>query len=199
MLSNLTKNASAQRDIQSLFDNAVSNSIAPGFQFVVFDKTHFVVNGVAGQLSLPESNTDGPIASPLKEGIPMTAEHNHWLASAGKIAVSIIALMILERGAAKNGISLSDLDNHEKLVEILPEFKLGSDSVLTKIIDGFEPKLNEKGQKVPILRDAKAKVTLRMLFTHTAGLSVMVRFGLKTLIEVEFTVSPHPVGQSRIS
>lgn len=101
----------------------------------------------------------------------MTLENTHWIASAGKPTVSLLALIILERGLVPNGMNLNDLDNHEKLIEILPEFRHGSGSLVTKIIEGFEPHLNAEGKKVPILRDVKKKVTLRMLLTHTAGLS----------------------------
>ena len=152
----------AQKPIQDLFDSAVARDIAPGFQFTVFDKNHLLVNGVSGHAK---------VSGESSEPVPMRANHCHWIASASKIVVSIVALKILERGLGKNGMTLDDLDNHDKLVEILPEFKRGSGHLVTKIIEGFEPTLGADGRKIPVLHDVKRGITLRMLMTHTAGLT----------------------------
>lgn len=154
--------------IQDLFDSAVGHGAAPGFQFTVFDKDQILVNGVSGHAA---------ISSESSESIHMRADHVHCIASAGKIATSVVALIILERGLAENGMTLNELDSHDKLVEILPEFKHGSGHPVTKIIEGFEPGLDAAGRKIPVLRDVRGKVTLRMLMTHTAGLSYVVREG----------------------
>ncbi|KAF9519460.1 hypothetical protein BS47DRAFT_1336893 [Hydnum rufescens UP504] len=82
-----------------------------------------------------------------------------------------MVLHILEKGLCPNGMTLADLDNHEKLVQVLPEFKHGSTSLVSKIIVGFKKELGADGKKVPILRDYEGKVTLRMLLTHTSGLA----------------------------
>lgn len=152
--------------IHNLFAVAIAKKFLPGVQVVVFNKDTFLVNEALGFSTLPSD--DHP------EGVLMTPGNTHWIASAGKLTVSLLALIILERGLVPNGMTLNDLDHHEKLIEILPEFKHGSGSLVTKIIEGFEPHLDPEGKKVPILRDAKNKVTLRMLLTHTAGLSYAV-------------------------
>ncbi|KAF8311387.1 beta-lactamase/transpeptidase-like protein [Clavulina sp. PMI_390] len=215
--------------IQELFDDAVSNAIAPGFQFVVFNRDEIVLNGVSGYARLPEttspsalanhasdSDSDQPPASSLPgsldpihlasdmspdgdvekvdrrfEGEKMTAAHVHWIASCGKLAVSLLALIILERGLADNYptndqslIDVATLDDHAKLVEVLPEFKLGGESLVTKVIEGWEeveedgaengneitegqnqPQYvsDKQGRRIPRLREAKTGVTLHWL------------------------------------
>jgi methyl acetate hydrolase len=148
---------------QSFIDDAVANGVAHGFQCVVFDRDSLLFNGVSGLASGPSEHAP--------KGKPFKPETLVWTASCTKLAVSLIVLHILERGLAKSGFSLKDLDNHEALVEVLPEFKHGSGSLVTKIIEGFEDELGSDGKKVMKLRDAKGKVTLRMLLTHTAGLA----------------------------
>lgn len=159
--------------IHDLFAAAIAKKSLPGAQVVVFNKDSFLVNEALGFSSLPSDEHP--------DGVLMTPESVHWIASAGKPTVSLLALIILERGLAPNGMTLGDLDNHEKLVQILPEFKHGSGSLVTKIIEGFERHLDADGRKIPILRDAKNKVTLRMLLTHTAGLSYAVRLHIAIL------------------
>ncbi|KAF8316589.1 hypothetical protein DL93DRAFT_2154645 [Clavulina sp. PMI_390] len=172
--------------IQKLFDDATANSIAPGYQFVVFDRENTLVNGVSGYCDLPASAGAG--GSP-QDGAKMRPDHIHWIMSIGKLALSIVCLMALERGLTSNKMTIADLDNHEKLVEILPEFKLGSGSWVTKVIEGWDEGHDEQGRKIPKLREAKTPVTLRMLFTHTSGLGIiwdgplngqMVRFRIIT-------------------
>lgn len=153
---------------QRLFDNAIAGNIVPGAQFVVFNKDKYLINGVSGYSKLP--------AKGEPKGVKMRLDDIHLIASTAKIAVSILALLILERRLAKNGMGLVDLDNHEKFAEIVPEFKRGSGSPVTKIIVGFKPELNEDGQRVPILKDVEGQVTLRMLLTHTAGFAYFVGF-----------------------
>lgn len=153
-------------EIQQLFDDAVNRGLAPGFQYAIFNQTQLLVNGTSG-LAKIASETD-------PHGVPMQPETILWVASAGKILVSLATLIVLERGLAHNGMTLDDLDNHEKLVEILPEFRHGSGSLVTKTVTGFEEQLDPNGKKVPILHDTKGKITLRDLMTHTSGFPYFV-------------------------
>jgi len=148
--------------IQALLDDTVHKRVAPGLQCVVFkgDKIHF--NGVSGFATAPTS--DDP------QGKPMTPTTILWTASCTKLVTSLVVLHIVDKRLTKTGFSMDDLDNHEALVEILPEFKRGSGSLVTKILEGFEDRLDEHGRRVMKLRDAKGEVTLRMLLTHSAGL-----------------------------
>jgi CubicO group peptidase (beta-lactamase class C family) len=158
-------NAIAQK-FQDLFDKAVATDVFPGAQFVVFDKENILINGVSGYAILPSENDP--------KGLLMQKDATHYLASCTKISVSLLCLIVLERGLGNSGMRLDDLDDHEKLIKVLPEFKLGSGNWVTKLIEGFGPELGVDGKKVPILRDAKTEVTLRMLLTHTVGLAYWV-------------------------
>ncbi|KAF8309056.1 beta-lactamase/transpeptidase-like protein [Clavulina sp. PMI_390] len=159
--------------IQKLFDDATADSLAPGYQFVVFDRESTILNSVSGYSDIPSPAEGSGSESTPSDGVKMRPDHIHWIMSASKIALSIAALIALEKGLTSNGMTINDLDNHEKLVEILPEFKLGGGSWVTKIIDGWEEGLDEQGRKIPKLRDTKTPVTLRMLFTHSTGLGII--------------------------
>ncbi|KAF9506383.1 hypothetical protein BS47DRAFT_434660 [Hydnum rufescens UP504] len=148
----------ADKVVQTFFDDAVAQGLAPGFQFAVFDKDSLIASGVSGVVD-------------AVSGIPFQNDHILWLASCSKISISIMVLHILEKGLCSNGMTLADLDDHEKLVQLLPEFKHGSNSLVSKIIVGYEKELAPDGKRVPILHDYKGKVTLRMLLTHTSGLA----------------------------
>jgi CubicO group peptidase (beta-lactamase class C family) len=153
-------------EIQQLFDDAVNRGLAPGFQYAVFSQKQVLAAGTSG-LAKMASETD-------PYGVPMQPETILWIASAGKILVSLVTLIVLERGLAHNGMTLDDLDNHEKLVQILPEFRQGSGSLVTKIVTGFKQELGPDGKKVPILHDSNGKITLRDLMTHTSGFPYFV-------------------------
>ncbi|KAF8590161.1 beta-lactamase/transpeptidase-like protein [Ramaria rubella] len=148
---------------QALIYEAVAKGVAPGFQCVVFTRDAELYNGVSGLASLPSPE--------YPAGRPYTCSTLLWTASCTKLLISLLVLHILERGLSKTGISLGDLDNHDALVEVLPEFRHDSGSLVNKIIEGFEDKLGPDGKKVMKLRDVKGKVTLRMLLTHTAGMA----------------------------
>lgn len=145
--------------IEQLFRKAVQDDVAPGFQYAVFNKDKLLLSDAVGLDKIPSE------ADPT--GVPLLPQTPLFFVSCGKIMHSIATLIVLERGLAHNGMTLDDLDNHDKLVEILPEFGQNSKSMAGKIIVGFEPHLGSDGMKIPILRDPKNKVTLRHIFTHT--------------------------------
>ena len=142
---------------QTLIDDAVSKGIAPGFQAVVFNKDKILFNGVSGYSLIP-SQID-------PKGVEMTPSTIFWVASFTKLVAHLLALQAIERGLI-SGFTMDDLDNHEKLVEILQELRQGSRTLVTKILEGWEEK---DGEKVMKLKDVKNKITLRMLLTHTSG------------------------------
>lgn len=170
-----------EQAIKDLFDSAVSNRVAPGFQYVVFDRDRFLIDSVSGVSRLAIPNVEDK-QQPPAPALPAKGDDVHAIASAGKIASSILALIVLDKGLGKNGMTLADLDDHEKLVEILPEFKLGStrahtsdhSSLLTKVLEGFEDGVGSDGKKIMTLRNCKTPITLRMLMTHSAGLAYPV-------------------------
>ncbi|KIJ53966.1 hypothetical protein M422DRAFT_241228 [Sphaerobolus stellatus SS14] len=128
---------------QTLIDEAVAKGIAPGFQAVVFNKDEILFNGVWIRRRSIQGQSKRPV-------------------------VHLVALQAIERGLIP-GFTLEDLDNHEKLAEILPELKQGSGTVVTKIFEGWEDHPGPDGKRAMKLRDAKNKITLRMLLTHTSG------------------------------
>lgn len=74
-----------------------------------------------------------------------------WIASCTKLVTTVAALQCVERG-------LFALDSSADVDRLLPEWR---DS---QILTGFQ-------EGKPILQDAKEKITLRMLLTHTSGLA----------------------------
>ena len=143
---------------------------------MVFDRDSFIFNGVSGLSSVPSETAPN--------GIPFKPETLVWIASCTKISISLIALHIIERGLTKSGFSMGDLDNHDALIEVLPEFRHGSGSLVTKIIEGFEDGHDKDGKKIMKLRDARGRVTLRMLLTHTAGMSYCYHPDLAELVPI---------------
>ncbi|GJJ11941.1 hypothetical protein Clacol_006179 [Clathrus columnatus] len=137
---------------QTLIDEAVSKGIGPGFQAVVFNKDQVLFSGVSGYAVAP-SNED-------PKGREMTPSTILWVASFCKVMTHLIALHAIDHGFI-SGFTMDDLDNHEKLVQVLPELKQGNGELVTKP--------GPDGHKVMKLRDAKNKITLRMLLTHTSG------------------------------
>ncbi|GJJ08213.1 hypothetical protein Clacol_002421 [Clathrus columnatus] len=146
--------------LQTLIDNAVKDGVAPGLQCVVFNRDEIIFNGVSGFASLPSEKNPA--------GEPMTKSSVLWLASCSRLVVSLIVLHVLDKGLI-DGISIGDLDNPDALAKIVPEFSPESGSLVTKIIEGFENGLGPDGRKIIKLRDAKNRVTLRQLLTHSSG------------------------------
>ncbi|UZJ50783.1 hypothetical protein CBS101457_000103 [Exobasidium rhododendri] len=145
---------------QKFIDDKVKAGLALGLSAVVFDGDHEIFSGTSGVHTVAGDGTSEQ---------PMRPETVHWVASCTKLSVSLIVLQILEKGLAK-GLSLDSLDDNEALVSILPEFKIGSGSIVTKILEGYGP-IGADGKRELIMRDAKVKVTLRHLLTHSAGLA----------------------------
>jgi hypothetical protein len=59
------------------------------------------------------------------ESFNVVYRHYNLITEVGvQICISLIVLHILEKGLAK-GLSLDSLDDHEALVSVLPEFKVG--------------------------------------------------------------------------
>lgn len=81
---------------------------------------------------------------------PLTPDTTMWIASCTKLMTAIASMQCVERG-------LLNLD--DDVSSILPEWKN------PQIFVGFE---DDSGK--PILKDAKNKLTLRMLLTHQTGL-----------------------------
>lgn len=84
----------------------------------------------------------------LGSGKPMTVDSVFWIASFTKLVTTICAMQLVEQGKI-------DLD--EPVEKFVPEISK------PQILEGFDA----NGQ--PILRDAKVKITLRHLLTHTSG------------------------------
>ncbi|GJJ08914.1 hypothetical protein Clacol_003134 [Clathrus columnatus] len=147
--------------LQTLIDNAVKDGVVPGLQCVVFNRNHIIFNGVSGFSALPSEENPA--------GKPMTQLTILWLASCTKLVVSLVVLHVLDKGLV-DGISIADLDNPDALARIVPEFSPESGSLITKIIEGFEDGLGPDGKKIMKLRDAKNRVTLRHLLTHSSGM-----------------------------
>lgn len=152
-----------QSALQAYLDKAVAEGIAPALQCIIVDKKSVLHNVVSGYADLPSDENP--------KGKPFTDNSTILLASCTKLLLSIVTLSVLEKGQAKNGIGIEHLDDHEKLVEILPEFSPSSGTLLTKILEGFEDGHDAEGRKIMKLRDAKTRITLRMLLTHTSGIS----------------------------
>ncbi len=87
----------------------------------------------------------------LENKTPVELNTVFWIASCTKMVTSIALMQLVERGAV-------DLDDAEAVKRVLPEI------AATKVLkDGKEEEQSaEKGAK---------PITLRMLLTHTAGLS----------------------------
>lgn len=155
-----------QDALQTYLDKAVAARVAPALQCIVVDKERVLHNAFSGFASLPSSD-----AGIIPDGTSFRNDSTVMLTSCTKVILSIVTLSVLEKGQTKNGMGIEHLDDHEKLIEILPEFSRSSGSLLTKILEGFEDGHDAEGRKIMKLRDSRTKITLRMLITHTSGLT----------------------------
>lgn len=138
----------------------------------VFDKDSVLYNEVTGldQTAWPGNPGNIPFLHPEPASErKWTKETVIWVASCTKLTISILVLQLLEKKIG--GLGLEDMDDHEKLEKVLPEFKIGSGSLVSKIITGYKEEKDKDGKKVMILKDRTKPVTLRHLLTHTAGLA----------------------------
>ncbi|KAF9514487.1 hypothetical protein BS47DRAFT_1361694 [Hydnum rufescens UP504] len=162
-----------EKVIQKFFDDAVAQGLAPGFQFSYCEWRLGLVDAVSGT--------------------PFRNDHILSLVSCTKISISIVVLYILEKGLCPNGMTLADLDDHEKLVQVLPEFKHGSTSLVSKIIVGYEKELGPDGKKVPILHDYEGKwwhPFLMEMYQPTDGTPPLKAFPFITGLIEDFVVRP---------
>ncbi|EXJ73363.1 beta-lactamase [Cladophialophora psammophila CBS 110553] len=86
---------------------------------------------------------------------PLTPDTLTWIASQSKLATSVAAMQVVEKG-------LIGLDDDVR--DVLPVLKD------LKVLVGFEVDLDKmKPSGKPILEDVKGKITLRQLMSHTSG------------------------------
>ncbi|KAK8000884.1 beta-lactamase [Apiospora marii] len=110
-----------------------------GAALVVVDKNGTIYEGASGRLAF------------AADSAPFTVNSLVWLASQGKLATSVAALQLVDRG-------LLTLD--QDLRTLMPD--LGA----LEILRGFDENQNGK----PILEPNTRPITLRHLLTHTLGL-----------------------------
>ncbi|KAF3407121.1 Acyltransferase LovD [Talaromyces pinophilus] len=118
------------------------NRKLPGAVLIVANKDGIAYSKSFGSMSMNP-------ASELST-TPLTPDTTMWIASCTKLMTAIASMQCVERG-------LLNLD--DDVSGILPEWKY------PQILVGFE---EDSGK--PILKDAKNKLTLRMLLTHQTGL-----------------------------
>ncbi|GAA6038557.1 hypothetical protein JCM8097_004629 [Rhodosporidiobolus ruineniae] len=135
----------ASASLQSL-DRAIASGAAPGLVAVAFDHERNFAAAASG-------------VSSVKTQAPMTTDSVLWFASAGKILVSLAALVLVERDSF-------DLDSHEELVKVVPE--LGKGYPGSRVWELFDGK-DENGAWR--FKQAQKGITLRHLLTHTTGFS----------------------------
>jgi methyl acetate hydrolase len=84
------------------------------------------------------------------------------LASSVKLPVSLAVLKILEERRDPS-LGLEQLDDHQALLKIFPEFTLGGGHMVTKILEGIDTQRRSEGADSLKLRDATIGITLRHL------------------------------------
>jgi hypothetical protein len=67
-------------------------------------------------------------------------------------------------------LGLEQLDDHEALLKVFPEFKLGGGHMVTKILEGLDSSRRSEGEAALKLRDATVGITLRHLYTLSSQL-----------------------------
>ena len=124
-------------DLQDLLDDAVARGIVPGIAAAV--------SGPAGQQTIATAGRRG-----VADHAALTADTIFYIASCTKMATSIAALQLVERGLI--GLDEPVADYLEGLAD-------------PRVLVGFNP------DGKPELRRAVTPITLRHLLTHTSGLA----------------------------
>lgn len=131
----------------------------------MFDGEKYLAHGATGNASLLAED---------KPAVPMTEDTTCWMASCSKLGIALMVLMVLERGLAKDGSRIADLDSPEAVLRLLPEFSPDHPQAFTasKIITGWSDEVDPAtGSLTPRLVPRKTVPTLRAMLGNTAGLS----------------------------
>lgn len=109
------------KSLESLLAAAVERKAAPGLSAVAFNR-----DGIFAQAATGDDGT----------GKALTLDTILWIASSGKLAVSLLTLIACEKHSL-------DIDSHDDLVKLVPE--LGKDHEGSKVYTIFDGK-DEKGE-----------------------------------------------------
>jgi methyl acetate hydrolase len=109
---------------------------------------------------LAETGSAGVLSTDTKARNHISAVQ--WLASLTKLPVSLAVLKLLEE-RREPSLGLKQLDDHEALLKVIPEFKLGGGHMVTKILEGINTQRRSEGAACLNLRDATVGITLRHL------------------------------------
>lgn len=124
----------------------------------------------AGKLRLgSEANADG---------VPLTTDSLHWLASCSKVVACILAVQLLDNPALyadpdpSKILTWDDLDNHDKLAHFLPEI---AQPPFTHVFDGpdtftADGAKDTDGRRNLNVRPARKRITLAQILTHSTGI-----------------------------
>ncbi|KAI5474585.1 beta-lactamase/transpeptidase-like protein [Pseudohyphozyma bogoriensis] len=134
-----------EAQLQSLLEDGVAAKAAPGLIAVVFNRDKIIAKAAVGVRNV---DTQAPIDTSTIV----------WQASMSKAVVSFAVLRAVE----EKGF---DIDSHDELVKILPEFKIGGGHPLSKLFT------EKDGEGKWGTKEAKKGVTLRHLLSHTSGLA----------------------------
>ncbi|PWN20085.1 beta-lactamase/transpeptidase-like protein [Microstroma glucosiphilum] len=148
--------------LHSRFQKAIDDGVAPGVQYTVFDRDSTLLSDAIGYARVSATG---------EKEVKMTTNTFCWLASCSKLSISLIVLHVLERGLAKDGSSLADLDSSLALLRVLPEFDPKSDTYVSKILTGWGSIDPATGKLTPQLTPRKTIPTIRQMLLHTAGLA----------------------------
>ncbi|KZP22311.1 beta-lactamase/transpeptidase-like protein [Athelia psychrophila] len=131
----------SEHTFEDVIQAAVENKIIPGAVLVATNKS--------GTLNYAKAFGTAGI---LPDAKPLTLDSTFWIASCTKLVTTIACMQCVERG-------LFSLDSPEDVAKLLPEY--AEPEILTGLDD----------QGKPILVPAKNRITLRMMLTHTSGMS----------------------------
>jgi methyl acetate hydrolase len=76
--------------------------------------------------------------------------------------VSLAVLKLLEE-RREPSLGLEQLDDHDALLKVLPELRVGGGHMVTKVLLGIDGERRSEGEAALKLRDAKNGITLRQL------------------------------------